>query len=253
MRPPTSTSLPRATRREILGTGGLGLAYAAVLAGLVLAGAQAGAAARALLEQPREATAPVAVDPDVARARRGLERRLASDEQVRRWESSRAELLRAAMAHERAGRHREALYPLHAILEMFPSDEKALGTLGRCWLALGDPAKAVEFADRAAKADPRELVAFRTRAFAAAALGRLEEALADARHVMHVTPGDLEMRLFQAGLYERSGRRHHAIAAWERVIELAGSDADTLARARGRIRALAREILGEATGAEGSR
>lgn len=128
--------------------------------------------------------------------------------------------------------YRGAIVICERLLELGPTFADAHHLMGVSWALLGQPARALEAFDRALELNPRYLEALVHRALALSALGRGEEAQAGLELAAHLTPPPVagmpaavaaQLANRHAELardYEDAGQLGHAIAQYERALEL---------------------------------
>lgn len=131
-----------------------------------------------------------------------------------------AELLAAAIARHRAGRHVDAERLYEAVLADEPENVGALHLLGALRHQMGDSARAVLLVRRAAELRPDVAVIQASLAEAEIALGHHAEAAEAARAALRCGPDDPMLR-FTLGLAAQGlGRLDDAVDAFERAVAL---------------------------------
>lgn len=128
--------------------------------------------------------------------------------------------------------YRGAIVHCERVLELGPGFADAHHLAGVSWALLGQPGRALASFDRALAINPRYLEALVHRALALSALGRGEEAQAALELAAHLTPPPVagmpaavaaQLANRHAELardYEEAGQLGHAIAQYQRALEL---------------------------------
>jgi tetratricopeptide (TPR) repeat protein len=183
-------------------------------------------------QQRRDQARRAAVDAERAVEQQQLDRSLRDESQLVHLERLRQRELAASEAALAAGDLVRATECLEALAILIPDDGPILWRLASCKLARGDARAAERYADRAVKLDIRDLPAFRERARARTALGKLAAARTDLEYVLRISPNDRQAWLALAELAEVAGQPLRALHAWERLV---GGDDALASRAHERL------------------
>jgi len=162
------------------------------------------AAGRAAAAAPVRRAVPVAAAPDT------LAGRLASEESIRRYLSAR--LL------EQSGNLAEALGEYYRALALDPRSSDLLVHISQVCAQLGDPARSLEFADRALEVDPDDWRALWLKGAALFSTRRAEEALAPLERACELDSTQAEVLRTTARVAESLGRADAAERAWRRLV-----------------------------------
>ncbi len=118
----------------------------------------------------------------------------------------------------RRGDFAAARAALGGVLAQNPRDPQALQLAAATEIALGEPANAISFLDRAIIAAPGDLGARFNRAALSAELGRHDTAIADYAAVLAAQPRDVEARAGRAASLAALGRYGEALADYDLAI-----------------------------------
>lgn len=140
--------------------------------------------------------------------------------------------------HVQAGRFSEALAAADRLVMRWPGEASAWGLRGLARLAAGDATGALADLDQAVSRSRRPNSELReVRARALLALGRLDEALADADEALRLRPESPEGLVTRGKVHEARGDRERARADLRRAVEVAPGHPQA-AQARRRLEAL---------------
>ncbi len=131
----------------------------------------------------------------------------------------------AGIAYSLLKQHTEAEAALKASLELEPKRESATLALARLYLAIREPEKALELADRALAENPDSLNAIFLRAELAMRMNDLERAVKLYSLVTQLAPRNGDARYMLGSLYLRLGEDGKALVELERMRENMSGDA----------------------------
>ena len=161
-------------------------------------------------ERPPRGSKPPATAPAAAPAADTLTGRYASEESIRRYVSARL--------HEQAGRLTEALGEYYRALALDPQSADLLVRISHVCAQLGDPARSLEFAERALARDPNDWRALWLKGAALFSTNRASEALPVLERACELDSTQLEVLRTTARVAETLQRPEAAERAWRRIV-----------------------------------
>jgi len=180
---------------------------------LVLMVVPAATARSAARPSPARAPVPAAVPPADT-----LTGRYANEEAIRRYLSARL--------FEQSGRLAEALGEYYRALAFEPQSADLLVRISQICAQLGDPARSLEFADRALVHDPDDWRALWLRGAALFSTNRAEEALPPLERACELDSTQLEVLRTTARVAESLQRPEAAERAWRRIVWVDDEDGE---------------------------